>query len=69
MGGWVDGDKFGPSNFLNLEYVKTYIMKLWNIYKKFVNNIFMGLKFREQVGGPDKKNQKHPLGGIFFKSV
>ena len=40
----------------------TYIQK-----KSCPDKYLVGLYFG-QVGGPDKKNQKHPVGRIFFKS-
>ena len=44
VGGWVGGwtvDSLGPSIFLNFTYVKNYVMKLLNIYKKFVPTNFL----------------------------
>ena len=38
------------------------------VYKKCPNKFLVGLKFWSSWG-PDKKNQKHPLGRIFLKSV
>ena len=36
---------------------------------KIVRTNFLWVLNFGQVGGPDKKNQKHPLGRIFLKSV
>ena len=40
VGGWTV-DSLGPSIFLNFKYVKNYVMKLLNIYKKFVPTNFL----------------------------
>ena len=48
------------------------VLKSWRdsyIYIKNVLTNFLWVWNFGQVGGPDKKNQKHPLGRIFLKSV
>ena len=60
--------------FFNLRYIKRYTNIHLNIlgytyiyiYIKVVRTNFVGVLNFDQVGGPDAKSQKYPLGWIFF---
>ena len=54
-------------HFFILRYIKHYTNIYLNI-RKFPDKFLVGLKIWTSWG-PDKKNQKHPLGRNFFKSV
>ena len=64
--GQTDGNQKCPLIFFIFRYIKHYTHIYLNVYKKVVlTNVLWVLNFG-QVGGPDAKIQKHPLGWIFF---
>ena len=58
----------GPLIFVILRYIKHQTHIYINIYIKVVRTNFLWVLNFGQVGGPNKKIQKHPLGWIFLKS-
>ena len=64
LDGW-DCHQKCPLIFFILRYNKHYTHIYLYIYKKIVPTNFFWVLHFGQVGGPDKKNQKHPLGMIF----
>ena len=66
--GWDGmGNQKCPSIFLNLRYIK-HLTHIHILYIIVVRTNFLWILNFGQVGGPNKKIQKHPLGWIFFKS-
>ena len=71
VGGWVDGwtvDSLGPSIFLNFKYVKNYVMKLLNIYKKLSRQISCGFKILVKLGSCSIDFQNYTVTPTFFKN-
>ena len=50
-------------------FKKLYTKKKKPTYIILCKTIFLWVLYFRQVGGPDEKIQKQPLGWIFFKSV
>ena len=65
--GWTEYQK-GPLIFFILRYIKNYTHIYINIYLKNVLTNFLWILNFGQVGGPDAKIQKYPLGWVFLKS-
>ena len=64
--GWGGmGNQKCPLIFFILRYIKDYTYIYINIYIKNVLTNFLWVLNFGQVGGPDTKIQKHPLGWIF----
>ena len=66
---WDGVDGVGKMAFIVfiLRFIKHYTHIYLNIHKSSPHKFRMGLIF-DQVGDPNAKNQKHPLGRVFFKS-
>ena len=62
------GFKFSPPNLAKTCTQKTENGHIHKYGYKIVRTNFLWVLNFGQVGGPNKKNQKHPLGWIFLKS-
>ena len=67
--GRTDGNQKCPLIFFILRYIKHWTYIYINMDIKIVRTNFLWVLNFGQVGGPDTKIQKHPLGWIFLKSV
>ena len=68
--GWdgVNGQKCSLFFFI-LRYIKYYTHIYLYTKEKLSGQISCGFKILDKLGVRIKKNQKHPLGRIFLKSV
>ena len=64
--GW-DGSSKWSFNFFNFRYIKLYTYA--NLYIRKCPDKFLVFLKLWASWGPHKEIQKHPLGGIFLKSV
>ena len=62
----LDGDQKCPLDLFILRYIKHYTHIYLYIYIKNVTPNFLRVYKFGQVGGPNKRNQKHPLGRFFL---